>query len=200
MPTSPIKLIDSKIELKPVKALRADIASRNIDLPSDNVQKQLDLVAHELYNFDSQPLILTKSPYDWFVIEEKYAIAKEAYHEIISSYMVQPRFYKLESVKEKVWKDTKELNVLHKSEFFSDYQHIAVGPNISTNIISDQDFIKKLDDANESFLDPFLVVKPWKIIEENGKNVYVNEITRERTFDRPNEVNLTFKVYIFVFI
>ena len=46
-----------------------------------------------------------------------------------------------------------------------------------------------IDELTDTFIDPYILPLPWKIEMKNGKPLYVNDITKERTTTKPNEVS-----------
>jgi serine/threonine protein kinase len=70
---------------------------------------QLDIISNSVYNLGDLPPEPSREFQNWRVIDEKlYGDAKEAYDGTIAPFKKQPRVYKLESIKHKVWEGTRD--------------------------------------------------------------------------------------------
>lgn len=162
------------------------------------------------------PSVPSRNYQHWRISDDTlYGEAKSAYDGIFTPFTRQPRVYKLESIKEKVWEMTrdrsaeeeaeKEAEYLKKQELLKerrkkmDAKMKAKPPPVLGAKGAEKmaaleeakiEFIQPSpfatkDEELETFLDPFEPPKPWIKEVWNNKISYLNEDTKERLYTRP---------------
>lgn len=184
-----------------------------LELPTENVPHQLELVAKTVYNFE-QP-ISTKGAYNnwsWHATDELFDTAYKSYQSVIIPFTELPRVHKLESTKDKLFqyrlslvKQPKRAAKImpaasNKKQGIAKWQLKKNAKN-ADEFEDDDDFAKKTDDDDgmtkeerleidlKTFINPFLPPKPWKRQKNRkGEVQYLNVDTKEVRTLLPGEV------------
>ena len=84
---------------------------------------QMHIVSEKLYGLGELPPEPSQEFQSWRVVDEKlFGDAKAAYDGIIEPFKKQPRVYKLESIKHKVWEGTRDKTAENEAKAEAEYQ------------------------------------------------------------------------------
>ena len=113
-------------------------------------------------------------------------------------YLSQPIFYRIESCKDRIVAYHKKYRkkVVDEDSTVLDFAGSIYSP-VSQSRQDPHDLmnfttspIKKEHEPNyETYLDPFMLPKPWRIQIVDGKTRYFNEATQQVSYTKPTEVN-----------
>ena len=87
-------------------------------------EAQMNVILKKVYGMDDDiPLELSREFQDWRQVDQTlYGDAKKAYDGVIEPFKKQPRVYKLESIREKVWEGTRDKTAENEEKAEREYQ------------------------------------------------------------------------------
>jgi len=196
-----------------------------LEVGEGEIANQLGIVSRRVFGLDyghamegtfGMPSVPSRNYQHWRIADETlFGDAKAAYDGIVIPFTKQPRVYKLESIREKVWEATRDKSEEEEAERDAEYKRkeeqlkqrrakmdakmkakppLALGAK-GAEMMAKQDeekieFIPPApyatkDDELVTFLDPFEPPKPWYKEVWNNKLSYFNDETKERIYTRP---------------
>lgn len=170
-----------------------------LELAGD-VRRQVDRVADALYDLHDVPLHPAADNTDWSTTDKQlYLAARKSYDEIIAAFTSDPKVYKFESTREKIWKYNE---LLSKIDFDAVPEEITPvreeAESRDKPRKKNKHFSRKAEkaaketavvlnlDPTDTYLDPFQHPNYWvKQIENDGSESYLNKRTGETAAVRP---------------
>ena len=168
----------------------------------NDTHSQLDKVATALYGLEAQPTKAAKDNNAWTKTDQElFAVAKASYDGVLAPFLEDPRVYKFNSTKEKVWEDllntlrrleeekaaAKDATRRRKPEGAAEKKKAARRPKKKAE--DDEEKPPNMDQQLATYLDPFDLPKPWR--EDKGKDGvirYFNSETYQKVDMKPGEV------------
>ena len=173
------------------------------------VFNQLDMTASHIYNIKDFPTQKSKDSNQWYATDEVlYKEAKASYDKVMDCFEDDPRTFKFESTKEKIWKfNNKVLKIRPKRT--KDEKDVVAKPQVKikktkalgrkakkdeeekedeNNLDSESYKPLTLEEHLGTYIDPYQVPKPWRVEVKGNAISYYNEVTFDRVYKKPAEI------------
>jgi CRISPR/Cas system-associated endonuclease/helicase Cas3 len=200
--TSPPPLNEGKAFAQKKKTERKAIVRLEL---SNDLHQQLETIATGLYDMEAPPLQVAKNSQHWATVDDAiYKVAKRSYDDILLAFLKNPKLYRFESTREKIWADI-DMAVKLKREREIDEEITKSKSNAGKKKLREKKLAaqlkneaklldqtetqaESLDTLLETYLDPFDLPYPWrKEVTKGGLVTYYNPQTDHRVAERPAE-------------
>lgn len=94
-----------------------------LEVADGDVSSKMQQISKTIYKLDQEATVVSRNFQHWRISDETlFGDAKAAYDGIISPFLKQPRVYKLESIKEKVWELSRDTTAEDEAKAEAEYE------------------------------------------------------------------------------
>lgn len=94
-----------------------------LEMADGDVSSKMQQISKTIYMLDQEATVASRNFQHWRISDERlFGDAKAAYDGIIEPFLKQPRVYKLESIKERVWEMSKDTTAEDEAKAEAEYE------------------------------------------------------------------------------